>query len=258
MPRKPPKERTSPALVTGPKPTKGEIIERATNIQLKPPLEQSSALLLLPAEVRTKIWRLLFEGTEVHYINCRYSKSSSIERNQIAHTCRFAYLDTFTMLWTNTAMDFTNCLPSHQLGRHKNIFAASAPCRKLIPKMKIITKRVGTDKYYNWSHRFYRNLNGLRHYGGLQAFELGTIQVDHVGHLNLPRQTVKNAENNQQILRSIKRHRKSILHEDLVKLLRNQDRNFGVTFTLSLITDQMYCPSPKEWVVSYLLDHGVR
>jgi hypothetical protein len=155
-------------------------------------------------------------------------------------------------------MLFIICLPSHQLGRHKNIFAALAPCRKLIPKTKIITKRVSTGKYYNWSHRFYRNLDGLRHYGGLQAFELGTMQVDHAGHLNLPWQTVKNAENNEQILRSIKRHRKSILHEDLVKLLRNQDRNFGVTFTLSLITDQMYCPSPKEWVVCYLLNHGTR
>jgi hypothetical protein len=200
----------------------------------------------------------LFEGTEVHYVDCRYSKSCTIERNRIAHTYCFAYLDTFTMLWTNTTIIFTNCLPSHQLGRHKNIFAASAPCRKLIPKMKIITKRVSTDKYYNWSHRFYRNLNGLRHYGGLQAFELGTIQGDHTGHLNLAWETVKNAENSEKILRSIKRPRKSILHEDLIKLLGNRDRNFGVTFMFSLISDQMHRPPPKEWVVRHLLNQGIR
>ena len=130
-----------------------------------PPGPQSSSLLTLPAEVRNQIWRLLFKDSRVVYKSCIFNQSLSTERYQIVHTCRFAYQETFALLWSYTAIKYIDCVPAPNSAGLKEQFAASAPCRKLIPRLEIEPVSELRSPLPEWPTL---DLRGLRHFAPLK------------------------------------------------------------------------------------------
>lgn len=255
MPRKPPKERVFPPPKPAPRPPKKPkaLVKRTANVKFQsPPIKQRSPLLLLAAEIRSRIWELLFEDSEVCYDACQYSRSSSVERNQIAQTCRFAYLDTFTILWSHTTMVFIDCVPSPDLSRSETQFAASVPCIQLITKVTINIAIRGDHSYIP----FYRDLGGLKHYYDLQTLEIGSIPIPHWHHLRLRWATVRAAENSALILAAIKKHLHLVLDRNIVRLIRCQSRTYNVILKFILITSGLFNPTSQLWVVCHPLSHG--
>ena len=135
-----------------------------------PPRVQKSSLLLLPSEVRNKIWFLLFADSNVVYKNCLYDEDLSIERYQVVHSCRFAYLDAFTLLWLHTKITYLDCIPRSNFIGLKELLTASAPCRKLITRLEF---ELGTTAAWQLS-----NLKGLRYFALLKEVSIGPIILE--------------------------------------------------------------------------------
>jgi hypothetical protein len=77
-----------------------------------PAMVHNSELLTLPAELRSRIWRLLFKDSRVVYKVCVDNKDLSTERYQIVHSCRFAYQETFALLWSRTTIKYSELTPA--------------------------------------------------------------------------------------------------------------------------------------------------
>ena len=165
-----------------------------------PPRPQSSALLLLPAEVRNHIWHLLFADSKVVYQGCVYAAYLSTERYQVAHSCRFAYLETFALLWAHTKIVFNDCVPAPNPAGLELQFEASAPCRKLISRMDI-----------NFGYSIFgrsQDFRGPRYFAPLKEVSIGPIivagcQIAHVAALGLAYENADNVEADKLLLRGL-------------------------------------------------------
>jgi hypothetical protein len=142
-----------------------------------PPRAQQSSLLLLPSEVRNKIWFLLFADSNVVYNQCLYDEDLSTERYQVVHSCRFAYLDAFTLLWLHTKITYLDCIPTPNFIGMKEQLTASAPCRKLIPRLEL---------GFNTTNVFQlRDLRGLRYFAPLKEVSVSPIILEATSISNI-------------------------------------------------------------------------
>jgi hypothetical protein len=94
-----------------------------------------SPLLLLPAEVRVKTWQHLFSDSKVVIEDGCHDSSMSNDRSQLLLTCGFAYVDTFTQLWSHTTVKYINRGPAPGPRKFNEIFAAASTARMLIPRI---------------------------------------------------------------------------------------------------------------------------
>jgi hypothetical protein len=169
-----------------------------------PPRAQQSSLLLLPSEVRNKIWFLLFADSNVVYNKCLYDADLSTERYQVVHSCRFTYLDAFTLLWSHTKITYLDCIPRPSFFGMKEQLTASAPCRKLITRLEF---ELGSTAAWQL-----HDLRGLRYFAPLKEVSIGPIILDahainHVRAAGLDYSNIDNAGADD------------LLHEALIKWL---------------------------------------
>ena len=134
-----------------------------------PSRAQSSSLLLLPSEVRNQIWFLLFADSNVVYNKCLYDGDLSSKRYQVVHSCRFAYLDSFTLLWLHTKITYIDCIPTPNFASLRKQLTASAPCRKLITRLEL-----DFNSTNSWQ---LNDLRGLRYFAPLKEVSIGPIFI---------------------------------------------------------------------------------
>ena len=168
------------------------------------PRAQSSSLLLLPSEVRNKIWFLLFANSNVVYNKCLYDEDLSTERYQVVHSCRFAYLDAFTLLWLHTKMTYLDCIPRPNSVGMKEQLNASAPCRRLITRLELGFNSTNVLEL--------SDLRGLRYFAPLKEVSIGPIILDarDVSNIRAARLNYSNIDNAGA---------DDLLHEALIKWL---------------------------------------
>jgi hypothetical protein len=157
---------------------------------LPPQAQTSSCLLLLPAEVRTKIWRLLFADSKIVYNKCAYDRDLTTERYQITQTCRFAYLDAFNLLWSNTTIKYIGCVPAPNNAGLKEQFAASVACRKLVPRLEL---ELVHPKKAAWENRILQ-VSGLRYFAPLEEVLIGPFRLEHTNISTMPVLQYRNAD----------------------------------------------------------------